>query len=49
MCIHMQKDHTHVKDLVYSPCQSSVDYGNNKITQHALKMTVMASFVASGR
>jgi len=23
-----------------------VDYGNNKITQHALKMTVMASFVA---
>ena len=37
MFIRMQKDHTHVKDLAVH-----ADYGNNKITQHALKMTVMA-------
>ena len=33
-----KRSHTHVKDPVVRPCESSVDYGNIKITQHALKL-----------
>ena len=35
--MHTKRSRTHVKDPVRSPCQSLLDYGNNKITQHALK------------
>ena len=34
------KSHTHVKNPVVRPFQSSVDYGNTKITLHTLKVSV---------
>ena len=37
MYSHANRSHTHDKDPVV-PC--SVDYGNNKITHHALKVSV---------
>ena len=39
MCIRMQNDHTRTLRFG-SLCQSSVDYGNYKITQHALEVSV---------
>ena len=34
-----KRAHTHVKDSVVHVYPSSVDYGNNEITQHALKVS----------
>ena len=36
---YAKRPHTHVKDPVVR-VESSVDYGNNKITQHAVKMSL---------
>ena len=41
MYTHVKRPHTHVKDPVRSPCPSSVDSGNTRITQHALKVSVI--------
>ena len=38
-CVHACDHHRHVTERSCSPCQSSVDYGNTKITQHALKVS----------
>ena len=37
-CMRTRKDHMHVKDPVVHTCQSLVDYGKAKITQHALEV-----------
>ena len=39
MCTRMQNDHTRTLRFC-SLCQSSVDYRNYKITQHALEVSV---------
>ena len=41
-----KRSHTHVKDPVVRPCESSVDYGNIKITQHALKLASLQNVQA---
>ena len=45
---YAKRSHTHVKDPVAHVRGRGMDYGNNKISQHALKMIVMASFVTDG-
>ena len=38
--IYAKRSRTHLK-ILCSPCLSAVDYGNTKIMQHALKMSVL--------
>ena len=39
-CVYACKKITYARSSCYSLCQSSVDYANIKITQHALKVSV---------